>query len=427
MKPLGWLIAKDLLRFRADGRGALATVLTPVVLAALLGTLFNPPDLANTVRLAVIDRDGSAGSRALVEAVRADPNLEVVPATEEEALADVARGRLPLAIILPPGSGAALTPSAFLGAGGGPARAELVFDPSRKTEADLVEGLVTRIVFEQTMSRITDPGSLRALLTQARALISSSPPDPDDAAWLDVIDRALRLMPPPSDGPPGAGSTGLAISPPLTFHRRAAVVDSPLGGYNSYAHTFAGMLCMFLLFVAADAAKELVAERRSGLQTRLRLSAVSRGQILAARALSVAAIALVISLAVYAVGFAAFGIRVLGSWWGFAAVLCAQALFVGAFSIFLAGVGRTERTIASLGTFAILVMSFLGGSMLPAFLMPPWLRALGHAMPTAWATDGLAAMTWRGMDLAEGLVPATILMGYALLCAAVGSRVFRWD
>ncbi|MEZ4269638.1 MAG: ABC transporter permease [Myxococcota bacterium] len=418
MRPLAWLVLKDLLRFRSDGRGAVVTVLTPVMLAVLLGALFNPPDLANSVGLAVIDRDQTAQSRALVDAIRADPNLDVADLPEAEALSAVAHGRLPLALVLPAGSGAALTPAAFVGAGGGGAKAELIFDPSRKTEADLVEGLVTRLIFEQSMARVTDPRSLRVLLTQARPLA--------EPGWLAVIDQSLGLLGPAS-ADDSAAAAPMAIRSPLAFERREAVVDSVQGGYNSYAHTFAGMLCMFLMFFAADAAKELVAERQSGLQTRLRLSAASRHTILAARVLSVTLIALVISAAVYAVGFAAFEVQVLGSWPVFVLVLVAQAFFVGGFSLLLAGAGRTERTIASLGTFAILVMSFLGGAMLPSFLMPPWLRTIGHAMPTAWATDGLAAMTWRGMGASDGLVPASVLLLCGLLCAAVGSRLFRWE
>lgn len=426
MRPFFWLVIKDLLRFRADARGAVVTILTPVVLAVLLGALFNPPDLANSVSLAVIDRDQTPESRALVGAIRADPNLDVVDQPEADALAAVTRGRLSLALILPPGTGAALTPAAFLGGGSLSARAEIVYDPSRRTEADLVEGLVTRLVFEQTMGRVTDPQSMRALLVQARTLLRVAPSFASSRDWLAVLDQSLGLIgaPPAADAqdPPA-----LAIRPPLMFARREAVVDSVHGGYNSYSHTFAGMLCMFLMFVAADAAKELVAERQSGLQTRLRLSAASRHQILAARVVSVAIIALTISVAVYAVGFAGFGVRVRGSWPLFVLVLVAQSLFVGGFALLLAGAGRTERAIASLGTFVILVMSFLGGAMLPAFLMPPWLRTIGHAMPTAWATDGLAAMTWRGMDASHGTVPALVLIVYAILCAAMGARLFRWD
>jgi ABC-2 type transport system permease protein len=425
VRALAWLVAKDLMRFRADGRGALATVLTPVVLAVLLGALFNPPELANSVELAVVDRDQTALSQALVAAIRADPNLDVAELSEADALVAVTRGRLPVVLVLPEGSGAAMSPAAFLGAGAA-TEAEILFDPSRKTEADLVEGLVTRLVFEQTMARVTDPASLRGLLSQARTLVAAAPSVEGGVSWLSVLDQSLALLgPAAADG--ASPSRALAIRPPLAFARREAVVDSSYGGYNSYAHTFAGMLCMFLMFFAADAAKELVAERQSGLQTRLRLCRAARWQLLAARALSVTLLSLLISAAVYGVGFAAFDIEVLGSWPVFLLVLLAQALFVGGFAVLLAGAGRTERTIASLGTFAILTMAALGGAMLPAFLMPPWLRSLGHATPTAWATDGLAAMTWRGMEMVDGVIPALVLLGYGALCAAAGWWLSEWE
>jgi ABC-2 type transport system permease protein len=169
-----------------------------------------------------------------------------------------------------------------------------------------------------------------------------------------------------------------------------------------------------------------VAERQNGTLVRLRLSPASDLTILLGAALSTTLIALLASAVVYAVGIVVFRIEILGSLPGFLGVLTCQALFVGAFGLLLAGLGRTEEQIGSIGTFVVLVLSFAGGAMFPSFMMPEWLRTLSLALPTYWATHGLAAMTWRGMGLSEALAPMGVLLLSAFLCAAVGLRRFRF-
>jgi len=105
----------------------------------------------------------------------------------------------------------------------------------------------------------------------------------------------------------------------------------------------------------------------------------------------------------------------------------AVCLFVGSFTLLLAGLGKSEKEIGTFGTFSILAMSFAGGAMIPSFVMPEWILGVARALPTYWATEGWAAATWRGLPLVDSLLPAGILVAFSVFFAVIGIRRFRWE
>ncbi len=422
MRGLRHIVRKELAVFLADRQGALLTLIMPVLLAALVGMLFAPrSDGGASMTLLVVDEDGSPTVAALIDDLAADDALTVTRVAAAEARAQVANGHAPAALVLPKGVGAMLTLSgAFTGQH---VTVTLLQDPSHGFEAGFAVGRIQQALFTRLGKAITDPAQLQQALQGARLLAGASPtPRPELLAFLD---SGLALTTRAPDAVAGtAGGQGLQL--PLRIVSEDVAGAGGPSDYNSYAHTFAGMLCMFLLFGALSAAKGLVEERERGSLVRLRMAPVAPATVLLGVGAAAALIALVISALVYAAGMVVFGIEVRGAWLGFVAVILGQAAFVGGFTLLLAGVGRTPRQIDGLGTFAVLVMSFVGGAWLPAFLMPDWLDHLSLLLPTRWATDGLAAMTWRGLPLSAGLTASAVLATFGVVLGAVGVKAFRW-
>jgi ABC-2 type transport system permease protein len=63
----------------------------------------------------------------------------------------------------------------------------------------------------------------------------------------------------------------------------------------------------------------------------------------------------------------------------------------------------------------------------PTFVFPEWLQTATLVVPTRWAIDGLAAMTWRGLPFDAALAPAGMLLGFSAVCAWIAVRRFDWD
>lgn len=381
--------------------------------------LFAPRPSSGSVDLLVVDEDGSPATRALIDAVKADDTFVVEELSMEAARARLSAGDADVALHIPAGTGEKLKPTAMFT--GDVGTLELLHDPSDATEADIAEGLLTKIAMQHTMSALGDRDAMSGMFDE----LSAGLPADADPALRTFLDSGKGLSATPSTGaPPDKGGGGMRE--PIRFTRSEVSAAGPAAGYNSYSHNFAGTLLLFLLFGAQSTARNLLAEREEGALLRVRLAPIAAWQALVATGVGSAIVALLVSAAVYAVGMVGFGVRIEGSTLGFVLVVLAEAAFVGGFALLLAGLGRSEAQISSIGTFVVLVMSFAGGAMFPSFMMPTWLQTLGQLLPTYWATRGLAAMTWRGLPLADALPAVAVLLVFAVGFGAFGVRRFKW-
>ncbi|MBI4956476.1 MAG: ABC transporter permease [Myxococcales bacterium] len=432
MRAWYWVLHKDLRRFFADRRGAVLTVLMPVVLASLFGMMFAPRPSSDALSLLVADEDGGPRVRAFVAAVLASPSFEVAEVDAATARRRLAAGDASLALVLPAGTESSLKPAAMFGGERG--AVELLYDPSHRAERSMAVGLLTELLMRQMSARFADPAERASMFADLDGQVAGLPDTADRRRLRQFFadGRALGAdggQGSPADGADGdrAAAAGGGFGPPVDFVEKEVAAVGEVAGYNSYAHSFAGMLLMYLLFAGQSSARRLLVEREEGSLLRVRLAPVRPAAVLLGNAASAAVIALLATVAVYAVGMAVFGVRVHGSWVGFALVVVAQAIFVGGFALLLAGLGRSDQQIAAIGSLAVLLLSVLGGAMVPSFIMPPWVRAVGQALPTYWATRGLAAMTWRGLGLEAALLPAAIVASSGVLIGLVGLRRFRWE
>src|SRR5688572_26362582 len=116
MGAVAALVRKDLQIFFGDIRAVLLTLAVPIALASFFGYVFSGPRAGvepARIGVAIVDRDGSTISKAIVDRMASDRALDVTRPALDAARADVRAGRLALAVVIPPGFGAAAGP-AFL-------------------------------------------------------------------------------------------------------------------------------------------------------------------------------------------------------------------------------------------------------------------------------------------------------------------------
>jgi ABC-2 type transport system permease protein len=365
MTPWLWIVRKDLSMFFSDRRGALMVIALPVLLGMLMSTLFSPSHGLKPVPVAVVNDDGGTAVAALVERLETEPAIKVESMSTEEARAAITRGEIGVGLRFAPGAAAALAGGATSGA------VPLItawLDPSRTTEGDIA---------------------------------------------LEKLEDAMMV--------------GVEVPrPALEVAVKSVVAAGPRAGFSPHAHGFSGMLMQFLLFWAASCARGLHLERQAGMLDRVRLSRAGPGAILFGTAASVAAVSLLATFVVFTVAWAAFDVEIQSGLAAFALVAVAQAAFAGAFALFLAGIGRSERQIDAAATLAILVLCFLSGAWVPSFMLPELVDQLGPYVPTRWILDGFAGATWRGLGLGYALHSALVVLGIAVVVGGIGGWLFTW-
>jgi ABC-2 type transport system permease protein len=429
MTAFAALVAKDLRLFFADRRAVIMMVVAPIAIASFFGFIFSGEGSdrpASRVAVYVADEDASPISQDLVARLRSDAALAVTPGSLAAAREAVRRGRAAVAIHLPRGF-AEQAAAAFFGGGGRPKAAlPLLYDPSRATEASMVQGILAGHAMESISREMFSGQTGRDALDRSLATIAQNPDVPaDERSALDNLLRGVRgwndLA--RSKGTAGGGG-GLTIPFEVT---REAVTFRRGTPYNSYAHSFAGMGVQFILFLAIEMGVGLLLQRRDGLWKRLRAAPVSKGVLLGSRAASTALLSLFVLGALFLFARVAFGVRVEGSAAGFVAVCVAFSLMTAAFGLLLASAGKTPESTRGLSIVATLLLVMLGGAWVPTFVFPAWLQTLTAVVPTRWAVDGLDATTWRGLGFGAVAWPLAFLLATAIGCAAVAVATFRWD
>lgn len=422
------LLRADLRLFLSNRRALLMSLVAPVVIAAFFGSLFGDKGgkVAN-IPLALTDLDRSELSQAVIARLQADPTLKLSLLDEADATAQVRAGKQRAAIVLPAGFGQQASRALF----GGSAKPELklIYDPSQTMVLGLVRGLLAQHVMQPVSQRAF--GANSPALADARRQVEASPTlaTGERGELLAMFDSIARVQDRAASSPQAAASSPLAGGFSLPFETREveARAEGPGAGYNSYAHSFAGMGVQFILMMGVDMGIALLAMRRMGLWQRLRASPLTRGQLVASRVASCALIALGVFVVVWAVAMAAFGVRILGSVAGFVLMLVAFALLTATFGLMVAALGRTPEATRGLAILATLLLVMLGGAWVPSFVFPPWLQALSAWTPTHWAVEGLDAMTWRGLPLAAAWAPVGAMLGFSAAFGALAWARFRWD
>jgi len=103
------------------------------------------------------------------------------------------------------------------------------------------------------------------------------------------------------------------------------------------------------------------------------------------------------------------------------------ALCSSAFGILIAALARTEAQIGGLSTLLLWGMGFLGGAIMPLFVMEQFLGPLPRLVPQYWANHALTNLMTRGLGLADVTTDMAVLLVFTAAFFVFGLWRFDFD
>jgi ABC-2 type transport system permease protein len=195
-------------------------------------------------------------------------------------------------------------------------------------------------------------------------------------------------------------------------------------GTSAFNWFVPGLLVQIAMFGTAYVGFGLIAELRSGVVERMRVTPMSRAAMLLGRSARDTVILLVQALLIIVLAIP-FGLTIdpLGVAVALA-LLALMGLAMAPLSYSAALFLKSEDAFAPLINAIALPLLLLSGILLPMALAPDWLRFLSSANPLTHGVDAVRALfngEWANPEIAIGVAIMALLAGFAVW---IGARAF---
>jgi ABC-2 type transport system permease protein len=415
MKALS-LTLKDLQVLVKDRGSLFQYFLLPLLFVLILSgglTSIGKSTADTRLPLAVVNQDSGPVAQTLLASIDAAGGLRTELYDLAKAKSMLDENELGRVLFVPPDFSAGLNE-------GRPVTLRLVAHPDASTQDTqnallVIQGVASDMTLESQIlaslrqmgdMQAGDPAAQQAFSTDRLVAQASSQFERSRTQPLVVVKQTVPTQPGQSEPTPGLGQAVLS-----------------------------GITVLFVFLSAQTAAASIFEEKKVGSFRRLLAAPLSRPALLAGKILPNFLTALVQIVVIFAVGafvLPALGLGRLGIGqdpfaWALTSVII--ALCSTCLGIMIAAIARTEGQISGLSNALLWVAGFLGGALIPAFLLQqtPVLAALSRLVPQYWATTAYYDILARGASLADVLPNLCMLLIFSAVFFFIGVRRFKFE
>ena len=208
-----------------------------------------------------------------------------------------------------------------------------------------------------------------------------------------------------------------AVGPPRISIETAGAAEAREPAITYYAGAIA---IMFLFFAALQSAVALIEDRDSGIVDRLMLTRGGAGALIAGKYLFLVGLGVAQALAVFAAAWVGYGVEFWRVPLPFLMTTGLAAAASAGLALAVVCAASTRAQALAAGNAIVLVISAIGGSMVPRYLMPQWLQDLGAFTPSAWVIEAYQDILWRGLGAADVALLWALIGLFAVSCLVFG-------
>jgi len=390
------LFKKDLILFLHDRRSVILTFLIPVILITLFafayGSIGGYNGRSEPVELLVADLDKTPSSEGIVNQLDSLKDIITVPSDSAKAKELVVKGKYACALIIYEGFQDSLEY-------GITSQVELVYDRSREMEISILQQNLLTILMASA-SEVLIQRDIEKYLKELY-------PDFNNNIKGDIFGTLIKK---------GRNKQSIKWTPIVGIKN-----DTKLGLIQAVA----GTAILMLLFSVAGVGTSLLEEKENGTINRLLYSPLKGSTILYSKMLFAFFISIIQLTALFLFAWVVLNMDMNVDIAALILMIIATSFAVSSLGIFLAAVAKSRQQAMNLSTIIILVMSAIGGSMIPIFIMPSILQKIALLSVNYWGIQGFYDIFWRVLPVEEILPKIIILMSFGVVMTLASIRLFR--
>jgi len=390
------LFKKDLILFFHDQRSVILTFLLPVILISLFAFAYGAIGAYNgrsePVSLLVTDLDQTLSSKEIIYKIDSLEDIRIIATDSGKARELVIKGKYACSLIIYKGFQDSLQ-------AGNIVPVELVYDRAREMEIGILQqNLISTLMFSE--GEIIVKKSIEKYLNEQF-------PDIDKNTSDKILNTAVSK-----------GNNKLAI-------KWTSVVGMKNDTKLGLIQAVAGTAILMLLFSVAGVGTSILEEKENGTINRLLYSPLKSSAILYGKMLFAFFISILQLTSMFLFAWIMFNMDLRVNIPALILMIIATAFAVSSLGIFLAAVAKTRQQAQNLSTIIILIMSAIGGSMIPIFIMPSILQKIALFSVNYWGIQGFYDVFWRTLPLAAILPKIFILMSIGVIMTLTSILLFK--
>lgn len=369
MKDIPLLIQKDFIRKWRNPVVIIGFMLIPVILTLIFGLIFRPSEEKILPRISVlaVDKDKSVLSNFFLSSFEQGELNELIdlkPVEEEKGRELMEKGKASALIIIPEKFGDDVW-------NGKSAEIFLLKNPAEQFLPQIVEEVcdISTLLVSSFLSVFSDElGSIKDFIDKGEF------PDEEFSSLSVRVKNRIE------------GISKYIFPPLISLKQQTIEGEEKESQASIYSYILPAISIMFLLFICNAVFEDILREKESGTLLRMTVSPLKISHFVWSKILISALIGTLCTFILIGLGVVVFSIG-----WGnlftvFLIVLCVNIMIAG-FISFLYSFVRTERQAGALISSVIIVMSLLGGSMIPTESFPPFILHFSRLTVNYWGLE----------------------------------------
>jgi len=177
--------------------------------------------------------------------------------------------------------------------------------------------------------------------------------------------------------------------------------NSEEGNLVGLVQSVAGTSVMMLLFSVAGIGGSLLDEKQEGILKKLLCSPIPPNYILFGKLVFANIISIIQLIIMFVYAWLVFGLDIMHHLPSLILMIFTISFSCSGFGVILASFAKTRQQVQGYSTLIVLVMSAIGGSMIPIFAMPEIMQKMAVFTVNYWGIQGIYDIFWKLVPLTD--------------------------